>query len=113
MHAQAFAILRPAFDKKIISEAQIRELVDLGDTELPFAFKVSLLLLYKREQKASFEQIRKTILEGDSLTQVKAEVLHADTRNRHNYLHKIRGGAMNIGDLLVTEACANCGRYVY
>jgi len=110
LHDQAIAILQPAFDKNIISEAQVLQLIDLGDHELPFVFVVSLLLLYKREQKANFEQIRKTIYEGDSLTQVKPEVF-TDARNLRDCLHKIRGGALEIGDQLVTEACANLRQF--
>eukprot|EP00242_Pyramimonas_sp_CCMP2087_P005246 CAMPEP_0198199478 /NCGR_PEP_ID=MMETSP1445-20131203/2773_1 /TAXON_ID=36898 /ORGANISM="Pyramimonas sp., Strain CCMP2087" /LENGTH=334 /DNA_ID=CAMNT_0043869337 /DNA_START=456 /DNA_END=1460 /DNA_ORIENTATION=- len=102
LYRQAFAILQPAFDEKILSEAQMRGLID-ADDELPFDFVVALLALYKQEQSANLELIREAIYEGDSLTQLKVEV---DLSNVRYLLHNMRGGAMNLGDETVTEACS-------
>jgi hypothetical protein len=99
---EAFAILQPAFDKNILSEAQMRVLID-AEEELPFDFIVSLLALYKREQIANFELIRKAMYEEGSLTQFKVEVSFTDIRF---LLHKMRGGAMNLGDEPMTKACS-------
>ena len=106
---QAYAILQPAFDEKILSEAQMRGLID-EDDELPFDFIVSLLAIYKGEQSANLELIRKAIYEGDSLTQLKVEVNFSNVRS---LLHKMRGGAMSIGDETVTEACSKLRQISY
>jgi hypothetical protein len=80
----------------------VRQLIDADDEE-PFDFIVSVLLLYRGEQRDTLELIRKSIYEGDSLTQMRAKVTFGDTRF---LLHKMRGSNMNLGNELVTEKCA-------
>jgi hypothetical protein len=103
LYEQAFAILQPAFDENIISEEAMRDLVSIDD-EHPFDFIVSLLLLYKRERCSTLGLIRKAICEGDSLTQLNAEVSFHDARD---LVHRMRGGALNLGDAVLAEACSN------
>jgi hypothetical protein len=73
------------------------------DDALLFNFIVSVLLLYKRERSSTLGLIREAIYEGDSSTQLKAEVNLRDARDP---LHKMRGGKINIGDKLLAEACS-------
>ena len=74
------------------------------DDALLFNFIVSVLLLYKRERSSTLGLIREAIYEGDSSTQLKAEV---NLRDARDLLHKMRGGAISIGDKLLAEACSN------
>jgi hypothetical protein len=100
-YKQMFAILQPAFDKKILCEGRMRELID-ADGGLPIDFIASLLNIYKQEQRETLELIRKSLYEGDSSTQLKGEVVFADTGF---LVDKMRSSAMNLGDEVVVAVC--------
>lgn len=101
LYKQMFAILQPAFDKKILCEGRMKELID-ADDGLPIAFIASLLNIYKQEQRDTLELIRKSLYEGDSSTQPKCEVVFADTGL---LVEKMRISAMNLGDKVVEVVC--------
>ena len=98
----AISILEPAFDNDILSFDQFSQLIDF-DKEAPFSFITQLVTLYRNETILVLD-IRNEIYDsGKNYDRLKETII--DVELIRNLLHKMRGSAVNIGNIKVDESC--------